>query len=66
MATELGTKEAGGGGVKVMVMDSTAKEGPVMRRVKARWFPPPCEPCTSAAETSDSLTLPFKGKAGPR
>lgn len=52
--------------MKVMVMDSTAKEGPVMRRVKARWFPPPCEPCTSAAETSDSLTLPFKGKAGPR
>lgn len=41
-----------------MVMDSAAKEGEVRRRGKVRWFPLPREPCTSAAETSDSLTLP--------
>lgn len=52
--------------MKVMVMDSAAKEGMVMRRVEASWFPPPCELCTYAAETSDSLTLPFKGEAGLR
>lgn len=47
-----------------MVMDSAAKEGMVMRR-EASWFPP-CELCTHAAETSDSLTLPFKGEVGLR
>lgn len=52
--------------MKVMVMDSAAKEGMVMRRVEASWFPPPCELCTYAAETSDSLTLPFKGEVGLR
>ena len=49
-----------------MVMDSSAKEGEVRRRGKVRWFPSPREPCTSAAETSDSLTLPLKGKVGLR
>lgn len=49
-----------------MVMDSAAKEGMVMRRVEARWFPPLCELYTCAAETSDSLTLPFKGEVGLR
>ena len=49
-----------------MVMDSSAKEGEVRRRGKVGWFPPPREPCTSAAETSDSLTLPLKGQVGLR
>ena len=46
------TKEAGGGEVKVMLMDSAANEGVVMRKVKGRWFPPRCVSRTGAAETS--------------
>lgn len=44
-----------------MVMDSAAKEGGWYEEAEASWFPP-CELCTYAAETSDSLTLPFKGE----
>ena len=54
---EQGTKEAGGGEVKVMLVDSAANEKMMVRRVKGRWHPPCCVTGTGAAEAS---TLPHR------